>query len=373
MHKTHGRYATIAVVLALVVASAPAQRRAAVNRPSSSAASQHLGEIGGTNTELGRVSSLRGTRGEARGIPGAAPRLGTGHAALRALPLDTGLNVRMFTNRRIPDRGIYNVRPEYSQRLRALSGFTEATSHRRVPDYLIGASWPPRVLVPRPDYTPKPETGFQRFFNLRPAAEDTSSADAKVKDDRPMSARLEAEVDKRLSAMKSRALAHFKAATTATDDEARSTEMGRAMSLLSSLRRLQRDAYLPSLLTVHGALGQEHLGVAITNLYLVTERKPDLFSDFPEMAQYFGDFDEAAGESKWLERQMRQFVQAGDSNPESAASQMIAGYCAWVLNDKRRAAEAMARFERLDAIAAADERIVAFFESMRQALEASAG
>ena len=149
------------------------------------------------------------------------------------------------------------------------------------------------------------------------------------------------------------------------------TNLDQATRLLSLVRDLDEEAYLPTLLMAHAALDEERPIVALVYLLDAFRRNPDLFSADPgSINQYFGDVADGSRRSAMLEAQMRQYVRTGELNPKSPEGQLLSAYCGWRIGDVERAREA-ARLAAELAPAAGEPELVARMTNFAAAVRAA--
>jgi hypothetical protein len=329
--------AVLACCVGWCVASAHGQRAqpASINRPSSWAPSARIGLVGGYNT--GRYATPEqvatlppdsfGSGGRGLGRPnflGAGWRMGSlpAPAVPQAFTLAQPGAIAPMTTSPFARA----LRGAQAQDL-ALASRLESSLQLSVPLTGIGTTeieWPDR-----PYFIPEPTgTAFQKFFGLKPTVAEPVA-------ELPMPEEgwvglLEQQNDESLRLKRQRALEEFKAATR---ERSSFEQLSEAQWALRVLRDLDRETYIPCLLLVHVALEKRQLSVAVTHLADAVRRHPELFVERPDLASYFGD-------PTLLERVARDHLKIGDEDP-SPVGYVLQAYCAWVLNDRVRARDAL--------------------------------
>jgi len=197
-------------------------------------------------------------------------------------------------------------------------------------------------LADRPYYVPTPQgTAFHEFFELTPTQAEPASETAIPVEG--LVGLLEQENENVFRRIESQALEAFKAATR--DAEGGSELLSTAQQQLITVRDLDRQAYLPSLLLVHTALEKSQLRLAMYYLADVVQRHPAVFVERPDLASYYGDAEWLEDKQRWrsalLERRMRKHLRIGDENPGLPSGYLLQAYCAWVLNDQTRVRHAL--------------------------------
>jgi hypothetical protein len=221
--------------------------------------------------------------------------------------------------------------------LQSASEFTRATR----PEVPLSG---PRLAVGDPARLPffvaEPEgTAFHQFFGLRPPRPEAAREEPPSFES--LAGVLEQENEQFINERRTQALAAFKRATR-PDVEDVGEALSQARALLTAVRDLDRDAYLPSLLLVHVALQRGTTLLAVCHLADAVRRHPAFFVERPDLALYFA-------QPAVLEEQMRRNLRIGDETPGQPGVYALQAYCAWVLNDRARVTYA------LDQLAAADQ------------------
>jgi hypothetical protein len=139
----------------------------------------------------------------------------------------------------------------------------------------------------------------------------------------------------------------FRAATApGLEPEERHNKLDEAMTVLSSVRHLDREAYMPCLVTVHAAIERGQVFTALNNLIEVARRHPEAFRDGPSPARYFSDYRGDTGRSTSFDSQMRSFLQTKPATP-TAGDCALEAYCALALGQQARARQALERATQL--------------------------
>lgn len=204
-------------------------------------------------------------------------------------------------------------------------------------------------FVPPPDDDP-----FNAFFNLRPAGRFAPGAGPTLSlDGAPEGAsqesigaagpttlvdQLELDRERYLDGLSERAAAAFKLGTTPTADD-QTIQLSRARALLTSLRDLDRQSYLPCLLLAYIGMSQGDYDSASHNILTAIERYPGLMMEKPSLASYFGD-------ATLIEDRARAHVRFGDTSA-SLRNYIIQSFAAWLVDDRARFTNAAMRFEEL--------------------------
>ncbi len=233
------------------------------------------------------------------------------------------------------------------------SGMAYATSRYNPPMAYVYAGPPLSPLyAPPPDADP-----FRAFFSLRDAdaAEQAAAMDERTYIEKGTQAQatltsaLRANAAEALGGLRQQAIDAFKAG----DYES-------AIWMCSSVRRMDKRDFLPSLLAMHAAMTKERLVLAHEHLMQAVDRKPDLFIDPVDVKQYFGDGEE-------YERQMRRISRLPDESPPGDL--LLKVYAAWRLGDKITAGAAL-RLAREKSRDEPQERdVIIFTRAMEPALK----
>lgn len=195
------------------------------------------------------------------------------------------------------------------------SGMTFATSLTRPPLRHVFAA-PPRGSSLYA--TELSDDLFNRYYGLRESVEAENPEPTRA----TLFEALKAGIQTRTDNLKDRAYLAFK--------EERYAE---ALIMFSGIRRLDQEAYQPSLLAVHAALMLKRHALAISHLRVALERRTELFVENQSISEYFSD------PTKYGD-QLHELVQLPDDSPPTDLA--IKSYCAWRLGDKvtaRRAIE----------------------------------
>jgi hypothetical protein len=337
-------------------------RRAPISRPSYGPSSR-LGIVGGVYTRQYDVSALdRGAGPPAgpRGLPlpsffGAAGGLGR----LPPSPMPQALTFAPVG---------YDASGGLSPVFGSLSGASnmvlarvsglQASQSLTVPLTGLG---PYQLAFPdRPYYLPEPQgSALHEFFGLKPTEAEGAPAVPVPVDG--LVGLLEQENGRFLYEVRSQALRTFKRAMTEGVAE-RGELLSTAQQQLSTLRDLDRQAYLPCLLLTHVALENDQLLQAMGYLAEAVRRHPSVFVEGLDIASYYGDAklreDKQHWRSELLERQMRKHLRIGDENPGTPSTYVLQAYCAWVLNDQIRVKHALERLAAAEQEAQVSARII---------------
>jgi len=213
--------------------------------------------------------------------------------------------------------------------LSTISGLSSAISYGTP---LTRAQWNYLPAPTTPLYVAKPQPSvFHEFFGLRPSEPPETELDATPIES--LAAIMEEDTQQRVREVESRAQEYFRQATRA-EVENRQEKLARAIYLFQSVYDLDKEAYLPSLLTIHAAIERDQLMLASRALFTTVRRRPEVFGEQPDIREYFGD-------PSRLETQARKYLRIGDDNPEIPQAYALQAYCAWVLGDRARATQAL--------------------------------
>lgn len=233
------------------------------------------------------------------------------------------------------------------------SGMAYATSPYNPPMAYVYASPPISSLyVPPPDHDP-----FRAFFGLRDADEvdQARAIDERTYIERGSQAQatltssLRANAANALDELRQRMIDAFKAG----DYES-------TIWMCSSIRSMDKRAFLPSLLAAHAALTKERFALAYEHLMQAVYRKRDLFVEPVDIKQYFGDGED-------YERQIRQFSRLPDNSP--SGDLVLKAYCAWRLGDKVTARAALAAAREKSRDEPQEQDVLALTRAMEPALQ----
>ena len=362
----------LGVLLAGPISGARAQvgRGANLSRPTSSGASQRLGLLGGRYTydwgssglsPAGQQSSRLDTN-SARRVESRIGMVGGSYTAtgpdrpaaeLAAFSASQALGL---SNRPPGQRGYEyaNARlgPVYIPRgyglfpggsvgqgeMRYTSGFDTAT---RLDVPLEG--WAYLNSLPSPGYPAAPKAvGTDRFtdyFGLRPARhKDTNAEPIKYES---LYEAVERSTENHIALREEEALKLFHDVTRLdVEPSVRRDGLRRVVRLLSGVRDLDADKYLPCLLLGHVAMERGQVATAMNSLIVAARRDPELFRKGPALATYYGDYDEKTGRSEYLDGQMRNYLGAL-SEATTTNELVLHAYCALTLDDRLRARESL--------------------------------
>jgi len=188
-------------------------------------------------------------------------------------------------------------------------------------------------------YTPHPNTTqFHDLFGLVPTE---APPEQKVRG--TMAERLEERLDERIRRAEKEGVALFQQATIQLRDPRTGRyegcpdcerKLARAVQQLTLVRDLDKASFVSPLLMAHAYLEQERPGMAIDSMLRAYERNPDLLSAEGEAIDgYFGDVQDDADRSAFLQAQMRRYARIGTLNPTSPEALAMEAYCAWRLRD----------------------------------------
>lgn len=293
------------------------QRNPAVtfNRPSSGA-STRLGQLGGIYTRSYASRSLRAGR-QQRSVARLPNSFGRVSSFGRGRRGSTG-----FQNRARVGAGWVQSAPMVgsgqvsSFGLAQSSGMMFATSLNRPPPPHVFTAPPRGSLLYATELNDDP---FNRYYGLRESLEAENPAATRE----TLFDALEAGTRAHTDNLKDRAYLAFK--------EERYDE---ALNMFSGVRRLDREAYQPSLLAAHAALMLKRHALAISHLRVALERRVELFVENQSISEYFSD------PTKY-EDQLYELVRLPDDSPPTDLA--IKSYCAWRLGDKVTARQAIER------------------------------
>jgi hypothetical protein len=329
----------VCLVAAAVTPAAWAQvgQGVSINRPSLSGPSQWLDIVGGQYT---------------REAPGRPPA-----------PIDVSrLNARWGLPPRSPEASNYELAPlrfglipaPYQRRamltgeladwqLRETSGFWQSTRADTPLAGWAGLGEVPLSRLPRLDVAPE-GSAFHRFFNLVPT--ETKPARRAPAEYAELTATIEEATQKGIARTQEDALKLFRAVTSeGVDATPDSEKLRHTIGLLSNVRDLDGQAYVPSLLLAHVYLHRGQITSVVNSLTTLARRHPEAFAAGPDVASYFGDFDARTGRSAFLQRQMRELAQTMSTSP-TVDGAVLEAYSARVLGDKPRATSALDRAEK---------------------------
>jgi hypothetical protein len=323
--------ATGVVALSLLLDSATAQYQYLTRR--TQAPSTYVGRVGRFTgfrapqamlqpTWGGGVATLGpGTFGSSLGLDGSS--LAGLPAAVT--PAQLGVYVR-------PTPGLYGEYKGRTGQRSLLSSISRLNSAMSYGTPLTRAQWNYLPEPTTPLYAPEPQPSvFHEFFGLRPSEPSPAELDAAPFES--LAALMQEDTQQRVGEMESRAQEFFKRGTCA-EVEDRQEELARAIKLFQAVSRLDEEAYLPSLLTIHAAIERDQLLLASQALFATVQRRPELFVEQPDIREYFGD-------PSRLETQARRYLRIGDDNPQIPQAYALQAYCAWVLGDRARATQAL--------------------------------
>lgn len=335
------RLMQLAAVLFVTPAAWGQYTNIALNRPSGSGPSQRVGLIGGLGT---RTTTNSTQLGRARGLD--ALRLPTPTELHRgsSLPrIDAPIAFQLGSPGFEIDAQPVNVfrfqGGASGSQLMYQSGLEHAQS-RQTP--LTG--WAPAVprAVETAYYAPKPDRSpFNRYFGLQSAPSVTAPVEQASGEPSLNYADL-LEDENRIAIQKTLARAHdaFKKGTD-PDVEGRQEQLTRAIELYANVSRIDREAVLPGILTIHAALEKGQLMVAGRALLEIVRRDSSVFLAPTELRRFFGD-------PRVLDVQLRTYRRVGELNPGSTFAFALQAYCNWLLDDSARAREALAKMETLN-------------------------
>ena len=293
------------------------QRNTAVtfNRPSISS-STRIGQIGGLYTRS-RVSPAMRFARQRSSVAQLPNSFGGVPSFRRGAPGSTG-----FQNQVRVGAGWVQSAPMVGSgqvsvfSLVQSSGMTFATSLKRPPPPHLFAAPPPGLSL----YATEPDDDlFNRYYDLREPVEAENPAATRA----TLFDALEAKIQTRTEDLKERAYRAFK--------EERYDE---ALRMFSGVRRLDREAHLPSLLAVHAALMLKRHALAISHFQVALKRRAELFVENQSISEYFSD------PTKY-DDQLHELVRLPDDSPPIDLA--IKSYCAWRLGDKVTARQAIER------------------------------
>lgn len=329
----------------------------------STSPSEQVGRVGGYNTRYeaaqrgGRgISDLSAQSASILNFSGSSRRGAGGLSGLPAALLPGGGGTRTSYSG-LPPSSITPWRPPTTEQFALISGYDLATS-LETPE----GGWtfnPPGPLSSAPYAAPSDST-FHRFFGMK-AAEPRPAANSLAEAPRSVTAMLNESNSLRLRDAERRALDLFRRATGEGPEAAPLLPF--AMDKLASVRMLDRSAYLPCLLLMHGAMERQQFQAAIENLQEALLRNPDLFMTPPDLKQYFGS-------ETFLNNQLRIYQQSGQVNADSPHSAAFESYCSFLLGDRERAASALVRMAEKNQ-AQPDPALVTFGHAMGAALRAA--
>lgn len=342
-----------AAILWLAPAVSEAQgvgRAARTSRPAEGPSSR-IGGIGGRYTRTPGGSPDLSLRGGGRPVVNQMPR--QQYSGLRdfrpraplasaLLPPRTGAVSRTHTGADSLFRLGYLPTTAHAR----VSGMTRLT---RLDTPLYG--WNRTEALPplkTPLYIARPYASrFHKYFDLVPAKSATYVDETPLRFKRVVDGLIQ-QNESRFERMTKRGLALFQAGTDPSSERA-DVALDESADYFKMVRDLDRDAWLPSLLTAHVRLHQSKTQSAIYSLAHAAGRNPELFLDWPNLATYFGDYDEQSGQSAFLSEQLRRCMRRGTENPGSASAKALEAYAAWVLGDPVRARQALEAAESLNA------------------------
>ncbi len=224
----------------------------------------------------------------------------------------------------------------------------------------------PITRLPRMEQ-PADRTDLQRFFDLKPAPPPVNNSAAVSK--YRLSTAVEERTQERLARDLQLGFQLFADATGTTDEAERNEKLQRSMWLLGKVRDMKSDAYLPCLLMCHGMIHRGQHQEAILNLINAARRNPSAFGDLPQLARFFGDFDEKTGRSAFLDAQARSLAAVVSAGTATVDGAVFEAYCARLLGDNRRAALALTKAEEsLRTGAGGNERVKVLITALRYGL-----
>ncbi|HUU97615.1 MAG TPA: hypothetical protein VM487_17910 [Phycisphaerae bacterium] len=329
--KAIGHLAAGVVALLLLIDSATAQYEYLGSR--TLAPSTYVGRVGRPGGFRTPQAVFRPTWGGAAATLGTGAlggRSGLGGVMLTGLPAavtpgQPGVYVR-------PTPGLYGASTGRTAPRSLLSGISRFSSAISYGTPLTRAQWNYLPEPTTPLYAAKPQPSvFHEFFGLRPSEPSPTELDAAPIES--LAALMQEDTQQRVREMESRAQEFFKQATRA-EVEDRQEKLARAIDLFQAVNQLDKEAYLPSLLTIHAAIERDQLLLASRALFTTVRRRPEVFGEEPDIREYFGD-------PSRLETQARKYLRVGDDNPEIPQAYALQAYCAWVLGDRARATQAL--------------------------------
>jgi hypothetical protein len=190
-----------------------------------------------------------------------------------------------------------------------------------------------------PEYLPpKTENVYRASFGL---AAPPDEAETHGPAPESLADIMEQRRKERVQAAEERGRELFRLAT-AEECEDRSGTLQRAVGELTIARNHGDGSHVPALLIAHAALAQEQAIRAATGVLDAVERRPTMFKErvVQEIRECFGDpnrFDE----------QIRAYLHAADKSEFAVEANVLSAYCAWALNDGRRARSYIAAAEEL--------------------------
>jgi hypothetical protein len=218
------------------------------------------------------------------------------------------------------------------------------------------------LRVPLPEGSP-----FHRALGLKPTKDQPPAEEPVVFDE--VWKTVQRGTDRRVNGRMDEALSLLRELTAKPmDPKEYLKKADEAFRLFRYVRKLDKTDSLSCLLGAHLALEREQYRSAVNDLVAAAMREPETFRDGPELASYFGDYDEQTGRSARFESQMRALLQAVIQGHGPDFS-VLEAYCALELGDTRRAGEALDRAEeQLKQGTAAAPELSALVNALRYAL-----
>ena len=337
-------------------------RNASVSRPSEGP-STRVGLIGGLFADR-QVSALGTSRAfDVNQGPHSFNNPFTGSAGRpsQASPLFSNNTFSRPQSRR-PDN-VGRVGRANSYELAEITGYSDLTNFENplggVDSFHIDIRPTAAYFVPPPDSDP-----FNAFFGLRPyqppAAPPPSGPTRVLPGEAPVGSTfatlMEQEHERTLDELAARAEQAFRFGTSPLRED-QADQLAKAVSLLTSLRDLDRKAYLPSLLLAHAAMERGEPESMLFNIFSLIERFPGVFGTPSTAASFFGD-------KTLLEAHARRFLRFGDSSSSTPRGYVIQAFAAWTLGDLARMREALNNIDKLQAGQTPDPKVAKFLIAM---------
>ncbi len=340
------------VLAAGVCAPAWAQREhLVISRPSEFGPSSQIGLLGGVYTRTMYSDSTLPSRGRAGGFSRSLQQMNFFGAARNVsriapppLPQAFLPSLLQVSTARMPS--------PYWARFRDgvvwPSSLAEASQFRlteRLDAPLLGfRTYTPNVKR-TPYFAPRPPSSFHAFFGLS----EHRPPPRQAREGATLSELVEQDNQRFVEESWRQALALFKRATSDDENDEidnRQELLARAAEQAATAARIDPTRAEPHLLLLLINLERNRTNSALVYLEQVVRRRPTLFAESNDIAEYFGDYvpasDKSGGRSQRLEALLRRYLQIGDRSG-SGELYALQGFAAWGIGDPVRLRVAVKR------------------------------